>query len=113
MTLDCENAITNSVMINYSRQENQKFAREMLLLFTCTAKNKIHFVAYFITVFTKLVGLHVPENIPLTLTEFYIVPTALKNGNVSFGIQKKPTFHCHDQDIFVRTTICKFPLQCF
>ena len=41
--LDCENAITNSVMINYSWQENEKFAREMLHLFTYTAKNKMLF----------------------------------------------------------------------
>ena len=109
--LDCENAITNSVMINYSWQENEKFAREMLHLFTCTAKNKIHFVADFITVYTKSVGLHVPGNIPLTFTEFYIVSTALTN--VPFGIWKWTTFHCPDQDTFLRTTICKFPLQCF
>ena len=57
--LDCENAITNSVMINYSWQENEKFAREMLHLFTCMAKNKIHFVADFITVYTKSVGLEI------------------------------------------------------
>ena len=112
-SLDCENVITNSVMINYSWQENEKFAREMLHLFTCTAKNKIHFVADFISVYTKSVGLHVPGNIPLTLTEFYIVSTALTNRNVPFGIWKRPTFHCPDQDIFLRTTICKFPLQCF
>ena len=103
----------NSVMINYSWQENEKFARKMLHLFTCTAKNKIHFVADFITVCTKSVGLHVPGNIPLSLTEFYIVSTALTNRNVPFGIWKRPTFHCSDQDIFLRTTICKFPLQCF
>ena len=108
-SLDCENAITNSVMINYSLQENAKFTRKMLHLFTCTAKNKIH----FITVYTKSVGLHVPGNIPLTLTEFYIVSTALTNRNVPFGIWKRPTFHSPDQDIFPRTTICKFPLQCF
>ena len=112
-SLDCENAITNSVMINYSWQENEKLAREILQLFTCTAKNKIHFVADFITVYTKSLGLHVPGNIPLTLTEFYIVSTALTNRNVSFGIWKRPTFHCPAQDIFLRTTICKFPLQCF
>ena len=110
--LECENAITNSVMINYSWQENEKFVREMLHLFTYTAKNKIHFVADFITVYTiKSVGLHVPGNIPLTFTEFYIVFTALTN--VPFGIWKRTTFHCPDQDIFLRTTICKFPLQCF
>ena len=56
---DCENAITNSVMINYSWQENEKFAREMLHLFTCKAKNKIHFVADFITVYTKSVGFQI------------------------------------------------------
>ena len=112
-SLECENAITNSVMINYSWQENEIFAREILHLFTCTAKNKTHFVADFFTVYTKSVGLHVPGNIPLTLTEFYIVSTALTNRNVPFGIWKRPTFHCPDQDIFRRTTICKFPLQCF
>ena len=37
--LDCENAIKNSVMISYLWQENEKFAREMLHLFTCKAKN--------------------------------------------------------------------------
>ena len=84
--LDCENAITNSVMISYSGQKNEKFAREMLHLFTCTAKNKIHFVADFITVYTNAVGLRVPGNIPLTLTKFYIVFTALTNQNVPFGI---------------------------
>ena len=112
-SLDCENAITNSVMINYSWQENEKFARGMLHLFTCTAKKKIHFVADFITVYTKSVGLHVPGNIPLTLTDFYIVSTALTKRNVPFGIWQRPTFHCPDQDIFLRTTICRFPLQCF
>ena len=112
-SLDCKNTITNSVMINYSWQENEKFAHEMLHIFTCTAKNKIHFVADFITVYTKSVGLHVPGNIPLTLTEFYIVSTALTNRNVPFGIWKRPTFHCPDQDVFLHTTICKFPLQCF
>ena len=61
----------------------------------------------------KSIGLHVPGNIPLTLTEFYIVSTALTNRNVPFGIWKRPTFHCPDQDIFLRTTISKFPLQCF
>ena len=50
------------------------------------AKNKIHFVADFITVYTTSVGLHVPGNIPLTLTEFYIVSNALTNRNVPFGI---------------------------
>ena len=109
--LDCENAIKNLVMINYSWQENEKFAREMLHLFTCTAKNRIHFVADFITVYTKSAGLHVPGNNPLTFTEFYIVSTALTN--VPFGIWKRTTFQCPDQDIFLRTTICKFPLQCF
>ena len=29
-SLDCENAIINSVMINYSWQENEKFVREIL-----------------------------------------------------------------------------------
>ena len=29
-SLDCENAITNSGIINYSWQENEKFAREIL-----------------------------------------------------------------------------------
>lgn len=37
--IDCENAITNSVMINYSSQENEKFAGEMLYVFTSTVKN--------------------------------------------------------------------------
>ena len=109
--LDCENAISNSVTINYSWQKNEKFAREMLHLFTCTAKNKIHFVADFITIYTKSVGLHVPGNIPLTFTEFYIVSTALTN--VPSRIWKRTTFHCPDQDIFLRTTTCKFPFQCF
>ena len=106
--LDCDNAITNSVMISYSWQENEKFAREMLHLFTCTAKNKIHFVADFIT---ELYQVRRLVNIPLTFTEFYIVFTALTN--VPFGIWKRTTFYCPDQDIFLRTTICKFPLQCF
>ena len=34
----------------------------------------------------KSLGLHVPGNIPLTLTEFYIVSTARTNRNVPFGI---------------------------
>ena len=58
----------------------------MLHLYTCTAKIKIHFVADFITVYTKSVGLHVPGNIPLTLNEFYNVSTALTNRNDPFGI---------------------------
>ena len=91
--------------------KNEKFAREMLHLFTCTTKNNIHFVADFITVYTKSVSLHVPGNIPLTFTEFYIVSTALTN--VPFGIWRRTTFHCPDQDIFLRTTLCKFPLQCY
>ena len=62
----------------------------MLHLFTCTAKNRIHFVADFITVYTKSAGLHVPGNNPLTFTEFYIVSTALTN--VPFGIWKKNNF---------------------
>ena len=57
--LDCENATTNSVMINYSWQENEKFACEMLHLFNFTANNKIHFVADFITVYIKSVGLEI------------------------------------------------------
>ena len=37
--IDCENTITNSVMNNNSSQENEKFAREMLYVFTSTVKN--------------------------------------------------------------------------
>ena len=74
-------------------------------------KNKIHFVTDFFTAYTKSVGLHVPGNIPFTFTEFYIVSTALRN--VPFGIWEGRTLHCPDQDIFLRTTICKFPLKYF
>ena len=58
----------------------------MLHLLTCMAENKIHFVADFIMVYTKSAGLHVPGNIPLTVTEFYVVSTPLTNRNVPFGI---------------------------
>lgn len=36
---ECENAITNSVIINYSWQENEKYTREMLYVFTSMVKN--------------------------------------------------------------------------
>ena len=80
----------------------------MRYLFTCTAKNKIHFVADFITVYTKSVGLHVPGNIPFAFTEFYIVSTA--PTNVPFGIFERTTLHCPAQDIFIRRTICKISI---
>ena len=74
-------------------------------------KNKIHCVTDFFTAYTKSVGLHVPGNIPFTFTEFYFVSIALRN--VPFGIWQRRTLHCPDQDIFLRTTMCKFPLQYF
>ena len=72
-------------------------------------KNKIHFVTDFPTAYTKNVGLHLPGNIPFTFTEFFIVSTALTN--VPFGIWERRTLHCPDQDIILRTTICKFSLH--
>jgi len=56
----------------------------MLHLFTCTAKNEVHFVADFIMVYAKSIGLHVPGNIPFTFTEFYIVSTAHKQTKCAY-----------------------------
>ena len=54
-------------------------------------------VADFITVYIKSVGLHVPETMPFTFTEFYTVSTALTN--VPFVICIVPTsyFPSHDE----------------
>ena len=56
------------------------------------------------------VGLHVPGNILLHSLSLYCFYCT---WNVPFGILERTTFHCPDQDIFLCTTICKFPLQCF
>ena len=54
----------------------------------------------------KSVGLHMPGNIPFTFTK-YMSP--LHSQKVPFGIWERTTLHCPDQDIFLRTKMCKSP----